>query len=167
MAVIELVPIGIGRGPGEDRRAVVLREKGGSRMFAFITDERDIARIALLRTGRVARDTPDSYDAWSESLERLGASVEAFLINGMVGSGEQRSLTGLVRLRRGDDRWDVPCGVSEGCVFALRNGAPIRCEEAILTLVANLVGDLERRAHEQENRAWLERFEHDPDLPKN
>jgi bifunctional DNase/RNase len=151
---VELSVVGIRESDEERLLIVCLREKHGKRRGNVTVGEESGAAITFAARG-IHPDPPQAYDAWADSLVQAHIGLEQYLINALIGTGEDRRVSGILCLAGGGTwKFTVPCGASEGINLALRMRAPIRISEEILKFMdeqANAV----RIGTERE---WREQF---------
>ncbi len=111
---------------------VDIREKDGTRRGS-ITVSLDQLKCIVYALRHKPFPYPNAYEAWMDMMGTLGVVLDMFLINALIGDGDQACVTGILCCHVAGSRFSIPCGMVEGMNLALRTGAPVLCDDAILT----------------------------------
>lgn len=131
---------------------VLLHEKDGSRLLPVWLGEAEATAIAMQLQG-YQTTRPMTYHFTAALLEAAGVRVESVTISKLV----KDTFYATVTVQRGRMKEQVDARPSDAINLALRAGAPIFADEAVLTKAGQRVR-LTRAAHEGSS-AVVERFQ--------
>ncbi|MCY3023011.1 MAG: bifunctional nuclease family protein [Planctomycetota bacterium] len=112
---------------GSQTQVIVVREKGGKRLFPiYIGHNEAMAIDRKLNDRQVPR--PLTHDLLYSVIEQMGGKLMRVIINDM----QEDYYLGLLEIRRGDETIVVDSRPSDAIALAVRAGCPIYVEEQVL-----------------------------------
>jgi len=109
------------------QRVVILREKGTSRYLPIWIGPSEADAIAV-KLQNVELSRPLTHDLLQSVITTLGASVDYIVVSGLKDDTFYASLA----LSVGDEKLDIDSRPSDALALAVRVGAPIYAEDAVL-----------------------------------
>jgi uncharacterized protein len=152
---LEDVVVRVAEGNGEpqlaedSRQIALLKEKAGERVLPIWIGEPEAAALAL-ELGGEAMPRPMTADLMAKLLGAAGATVERVTVNSL----REETFYATIVLATGDGTQEVDARPSDALNLAVRVGAPIFVDDAVME--HGFTGDLEAKVREEEERRGVE-----------